>query len=624
MRVLLTIVVAAVLAAAASASGASPATGYTDAEQLETALRLLERQHERVSLSSLARTAGGREVSLLTIEPDEKTAPAPAVLVVGDPLGTTPLATKAALELARLLVIGGEERAHEVTWHIVPSLDPDGAARFFAEPRRCDGVNDRPEDDDRDGARDEDGPDDLDGDGLIASMLLPDPEGAWILDDDDPRLPRKADPAAGERGLYRLLVEGDDDDDDGRYNEDGPGGAIPGRNFPHGFVHWKPGHGPWPASEIESRALLEFAFAHPEIALVLVFGASNTLATVPVSEDAADPRAGKHKPPRWLARAARLDTQAEYGLETLLDALREARRRPDLVEDDVLAVLDLGPARTPPPPDLDWWNAVAAAYRDTLSAAGLAAPRVAAPPSGPGAVEAWAYYQFGAPTFALDFWSPPLPTAPPDSLTADIPETEIASPDSSAAPESKLSAGVDPDLLALTALGDDALGGRGLLSWSECALRDGTRVLTGGEAPFAMRTPPAAHADSLLSAPLSFVLDLPGWLARLDGLDVEVVRRGGDVWSVTAHVRNEGRLPYPTAQGKRCRRPRPVAVELTGAELLEGRDREVIRQVPAMGAATVRWLVRGDPGATIRVRAEAPGFGADAVETTLQEKEDGR
>ncbi|MBU1677193.1 hypothetical protein KKA85_15610, partial [bacterium] len=537
---------------------------------------------------------------------------APAVLVVGDPLGATPLATEAALELARRLVDADGGRARGVAWYIVPSLDPDGAAGFFATPRRDDGVNGRPEDDDRDGASGEDGPDDLDGDGLIASMLLPDPAGAWLLDDKDPRLPRKADPAAGERGLYSLLTEGDDNDGDGRYNEDGAGGAIPGRNFPHAFVHWRTRHGPWAASEIETRALLEFAFAHPEIALVLVFGTTNTLATVPGGEDAADPRATKHKPPRWLAREAGLDTQTEYGIDELLDAVRDAWSRPDLSEDDLIAMLNLGPARTPPAGDSTWWKSIATAYRDSLAAAGPASPRVAAVPSGPGSVEEWAYYQFGTPAFALDFWSPPLPAAPADSSDA---ATGAAAPDSSVALPA-----VAPELAALAALGEGALDGRGILPWTQRALLDGTRVLTGGEAPFAMRTPPAAQVDSLLARQLPFVIALPDWLARLDGLDTEVEHRGGDVWEVTAHVRNGGRIPYPTAQGKRSQRPRPVAVTLEGAEVLEGRARQVVKQVPAMGSATVRWLVRGDPGAMIRIRAEAPGFGADAVGIALQQK----
>jgi hypothetical protein len=602
---------AATVLLAAGAPAASPDAQYHDQESLATVLRLLARNNASATLRSLGESAGGRDLHLLEIAAGAERAP--AMLVVGNPRGTTPLATEAALELARRLVDGG---GGGLTWYIVPALNPDGAARFFAEPRHADGVNDRPEDDDRDGASGEDGPEDLDGDGLIASMLLPDPEGRWLLDDLDPRLPREADPAAGERGLHHLLVEGDDDDGDGLYNEDGPGGAIPGHNFPHGFVHWNPRFGPWAASEPESRALLEFAFAHPEIALVLVFGETNTLATAPGGETADDPRARKHKPPRWLAREAGLDPLAEYDVDTLLETLREAWRRPELSVDDVLGMLNLGPARVPPAADLAWWNAVAAAYRDSLAAAGLDTPRVAAAPSGPGSVEDWAYYQFGTPAFALDFWSPPLPAAPVDTLAA---------PDAAAPPDSTTAGdGVAPGLTALADLGDGALDGRGLLPWNACTLRDGTEVLVGGEAPFAMRTPPAAQVDSLLAKQLPFVLGLPSWLARLDGLEAEVEPRGGGVWEVTARVRNGGRLPYPTAQGLRSRRPQPVAVILAGAEVLEGRARQVIKEVPAMGSASVRWLVRGEPGGTITLRAAAPGFGSAATDVALQAKGGGR
>jgi len=586
---------------------ASPSAQYHDDEALTTALRLLERGNARVSLSILAATVGERDIHLMTVTPSRVAGAAPAVLVVGNPLGTTPLATEAVIGLARKLV--GEEisgRAAVMTWYLIPSFNPDGAAGFFATPRVCDGVNARPEDDDRDGARNEDGPRDLDGDGLIASMLLPDPGGAWLLDDGDPRLPRKADPAAGERGLYRLLTEGDDDDGDGRYNEDGPGGAIPGRNFPHDFAHWQTRNGPWAASEIESRALLEFAFAHPEIAMVLVFGETNTLKAVPAGDPTTDPLAMKHKPPRWLAREAGLDTQKMYSVAELLAIGREVFNRPNLTENDVLSYLSLGPAASPPPSDRKWWDAIAAAYGDSMTAAGLDAPRVDPVITGSGSVEAWAYYQYGTPAFAVDFWTPPLPVAPADSLSAGE------------APPDTTSAG-DPSLAALAAFGDRALDGAGLLPWREVELADGTKVLTGGEAPFAMRTPAPTMIDSVLAAPLDFLTTLPDWLPRLDGIELEIESRGGDLWDIVASVGNGGRIPYPTAQGQRSRVPQPVAVTLDGAEILEGRARQVIKQVPAMGAASVRWLVRGSPGDMINIRAEAPGFGTEAVGVALRE-----
>ncbi len=610
MRHLITLLIVLIPALAAAAS---PADQYADHDALTTALQLIARNNARAESTVLATTAGGRDLPLLSLAPRDGAADAPAVLVIGDPHGDTPAGAEAVLTLARGLVTGAwPGRAQDVAWHLVPSLSPDGAARFFAKPRVRDGANARPEDDDRDGAVDEDGPNDLDGDGLIAEMLLPDPAGAWLLDEG---FAREADPAAGERGLYRKLVEGDDDDGDGRYNEDAPGGAIPGRNFPHGFRHWTPRHGPWAASEIESRALLDFAFAHPEIALVIVFGPANTLAAAPIAEADADPRAMKYKPPRWFARRAGLDTQKLYGVAELLEIAREALNRPELDEDDVLSYLDTGPAKTPPAADLVWWNAFAADHAAALADAGRDAPRVAPAKPAPGNIQDWAYYQFGVPAFAVDVWTPPLHVALIDTASVDTASADTTLAD---APADTADA-VDPALRALAELGAAALDGAGLLPWREATLADGTVVKVGGEAPFARRTPPAAALDSLLAPTLAFVASLPDRLPRLDDLEVEIESRGDALWVVTAHVRNGGAVPYPTAQGKRSRRPRPVALTLEGAEVLEGRPRQTVAQVPAMGSASTRWLVRGSPGDMITIRAGAPGFGADAAGVPLRE-----
>ncbi|MBK6899680.1 MAG: hypothetical protein IPH09_10540 [bacterium] len=585
------------------------APGARGGDTLEASLARLARQHRGAAVSTLATSPGGRPVPLLTIAPsvDPGVDTASAVLVVADPLGTTPLATEAALALAARLLDGGATgRAAAVTWLIVPQLDPDGAARLHDDPVLEDGRNATAVDDDADGAADEDGPDDLDGDGAIAAMLLADPDGEWLLPPEGTlAVPRRADPARGERGLYRLLAEGRDDDGDLAWNEDPPGGVIPGRNFPHGFQHWQPTHGPWPASCPETRALLAFAFAHPEIAMVLVLGEANTLLQVPASADLPDPLLRKHTLPRGLARETGLDPLAQYGVDELVALLRVALRRPQLDADDVLEMLDLGPATAPDSRDLPWWRAVAADYARGLAAAGLGAPRVAPPASGPGAAEEWAYYQFGVPAFALDFWTPPLPVPAPA-------DTSAALPDSTAPP----APAPDPALEALSRFAAAHPASELWRPWREVALPQDRRALVGGPAPGALRAPPAAMTDSLLSRQVPLLMVLAGWLPRLAGVTLEAVSRGGEVWEVTARVHNDGPLPYPTAQGRRARRPEPVVVTLEGAEVLEGLARQTAGQVPAMGSAAVRWLVRAPRGRTLAVRAAAPGFGAATA--TLQ------
>src|SRR5205085_9685579 len=97
----------------------------------------------------------------------------------------------------------------------------------------------KPMADDDDGLYDEDGPDDLDGDGNICQMRRLDPNGAWRVSPEDQRLMVPLQPDEKYEGpRYTLLgEEGIDNDGDGLINEDGPGGYDLNRNWPAG---WQP------------------------------------------------------------------------------------------------------------------------------------------------------------------------------------------------------------------------------------------------------------------------------------------------------------------------------------------------------------------------------------------------
>src|SRR5262245_5791175 len=155
-----------------------------------------------------------------------------------------------------------------------PRLNPDAAAHYFAKPRVETSTSDQPQDDDHDGLLDEDGPDDLNGDGLISWMRVQEPEGEYMLDPVEPRLLLKADRFKSERGGWQLWVEGRDNDGDKRWNEDGPGGVNFNRNFPYGFKFFAAGSGRHQISETETRALADFVVAHPNIAAAFTFGSA--------------------------------------------------------------------------------------------------------------------------------------------------------------------------------------------------------------------------------------------------------------------------------------------------------------------------------------------------------------
>ena len=154
-------------------------------------------------------------------------------------------------------------------FYIVPTINPDGREHFLKKgntphsPRS--GV--MPCDDDRDGRVDEDGFDDLDGDGHITYMRRQSSTGRYKKHPKDARILIPCDP--DESGEYELLgYEGIDNDGDGQVNEDRTGYYDPNRDWSWG---WQPryiqgGTGPLPFFQPETKAVKDFVYAHPNIA----------------------------------------------------------------------------------------------------------------------------------------------------------------------------------------------------------------------------------------------------------------------------------------------------------------------------------------------------------------------
>lgn len=162
---------------------------------------------------------------------------------------------------------------NERVFYIVPTVNPDGR-QYFME---SDGGNARsghlPVDEDNDGLYDEDGPNDLNGNGIIEGIRKYVPgQGNYRISSTDKRMMEPV--PFGEKGDYILLGdEGIDDDSDGRVNEDGPGSYDGNRNW---AVDWQPnyvqgGAMDYPFQLPEAKAENEFLLAHPNIAGVQAY-----------------------------------------------------------------------------------------------------------------------------------------------------------------------------------------------------------------------------------------------------------------------------------------------------------------------------------------------------------------
>jgi hypothetical protein len=158
----------------------------------------------------------------------------------------------------------------ERVFYLLPTINPDGRDYWFYSPNtpHSSRSGKKPVDNDRDGLFDEDGTDDLDGDGVIATMRKLDPNGRWKPHPDHPEyLMIRAKP--DEKGMYSILgSEGIDNDGDGEINEDGPGGYDSNRNW---AFDWQPNYVQYGAQEYpfclpNTRAVAEFVLSHPNIA----------------------------------------------------------------------------------------------------------------------------------------------------------------------------------------------------------------------------------------------------------------------------------------------------------------------------------------------------------------------
>jgi len=555
---------------------------------------------KRTSLESIGKSSSGADLRILNIHPVVSDS-APAILVVGNISGRAPLGSEAALKLiGEILDADTSAAAGSVRWFIIPAANPDGSAAFFAEARHTGGLNLTAVDEDRDGDFGEDPSEDINHDGLITTMLVPDPAGHWVISEDEPLLAVKADAALGQTGIYRKEIEGYDNDGDGLFNEDGPGGVNPGRNFPHRFTHWTNEGGRWAADQPETRAILEFAYDHPEIAMILVLDRVNNLRHLPeIDEAAAD---GKYPVPEQWASSLGVKPGQRFTMDQLKQLLSEYNGNPHVSAHQVFSYMEEGGATEVDSHDLGWWTAVSEEYISALDEAGLNGKRLPSAKSTTGSLEEWGYFQFGVPTFALDFWSVPL-VAEADS-TEEAEETEE---DDSTGLSDKQKALLQ--YTAETKANQRLNDWTGLQTWESASLPDGQKVLIGGLAPFATSTPPAALVDSLLAAPIKAITNLPHWLPVLQFGAIELTARGSNVFELKVWLKNHGPIAYPTTQGLRTNRVPPIVVSVSGGEILEGRNMATLDLLPAHGSDYLRWLIRSQPGDVLKISASAPSLG---------------
>jgi hypothetical protein len=256
---------------------------YYNYEDVCEALKVLNKAFpELTKLEVVGKSEEGREIYALTIN-NPKTGEAstkPGVYVDGNIHGNEIQAGEVCLYYANMLLTkyGENEKITKVVdrnaHYILPVVNVDGRYHFFEDANTPSSNRSIriPKDDDNDGLVDEDGPDDLDGDGSITQMRIKDPNGDYKADPDDPRILVRVEP--GKKGEYTLLgEEGIDNDNDGKLNEDEEGYLDPNRNWGYNWMpnYVQSGAGNFPFSGVGIKAVSEYIGSHPNIIIGFSF-----------------------------------------------------------------------------------------------------------------------------------------------------------------------------------------------------------------------------------------------------------------------------------------------------------------------------------------------------------------
>lgn len=186
---------------------------------------------------------------------------------------------------------------------------------------------------------------------------------------------------------------------------------------------------------------------------------------------------------------------------------------------------------------------------------------------------------------------------------------------------------------------DEQNDGDGLMPWTKFDHPQLGEVEIGGiDYKHVVQNPPPKFLRQELEKHTRFMLRQIKTLPRLSFTDIKTENLAGDVYKVEVRIGNAGYLPtYVFKEALKLKTMKPLTVTLTGAQLIEGKEKEEIGQLEGfsgiggynagMGASSfqrqpvekkVTWILRGEKGSKIHLSVSGARIGKLCTTLTLE------
>jgi hypothetical protein len=529
---------------------------YSNLNQIELRLNDMAKSNPSIAtLQSIAKSPGGNSIWMLKIGLGQSDF-RPGIAMVAGVDGTHPAGTELVLKMAARLLEKERSYFEDKVFYLFPCVNPDAYRQYFGPLRYERHGNARPTDDDRDGYLDEDPFEDLNNDGFITWVRIEDPTGDKMAHKDDPRILIPVKEREAGMNLFKVISEGIDNDKDGSFNEDGPGGVHINKNFSFDYPAFKDGAGEHAVSEPENRALADFLFDHWNIYAVFTFGPENNL-NEPV----------KHDPKKVAKRVITGPYEADGKVNEMVS---------------------------------EWYKKIPGT-KDAIPMS-----------QGPGSFSSWAYFHYGRYSYVTPGWWAPKLEAPKDTTQTEV--KKEGPPGRGNAKEEPYdlryvkwadSMGVQNYFVDWQSINHPDFPGQ--------------KAEVGGFKPFVRFNPPLQYLKEVADNHFTFIETYAEKLPKLQFQGVRTEKLDDNTFRITGRLVNTGLLPTHTALGDRTRWVRKIRnrIELDKNQtLLLGVNHTFHDAIQPGESFEFSWLVNGK--GKITLEAGSPMTGLQSLSLDLK------